>query len=152
MQINANTPEEYIAQLPEDKQLIVKEVRQAILKGLPQGFAEEMQSGMIGYVVPFSLYPAGYHCNKEQPLPFIALAAQKNFIALYHMGMYVHEPLLKWFQEEYPKHSKTKLDMGKSCIRFKKMTDIPFELITEMVAKLTVEEWIAIYEKEFKKV
>ena len=106
---------------------------------------------MLGYVIPHKLYPAGYHCNPELPLPFISLASQKNFIALYHMGMYADKKLLDWFTSEYPKHSKAKLDMGKSCIRFKKIDQIPFKLIEELVKKMTVKDWITIYEKEVKR-
>jgi hypothetical protein len=102
-------------------------------------------------VVPHSLYPAGYHCNPEQPLPFISIASQKNFIALYHMGIYADKKLLEWFTKEYPKHSQTKLDMGKSCIRFKKPEQIPFQLIGELVSKMTPKDWIATYEKAFTK-
>ncbi|MEZ4874961.1 MAG: DUF1801 domain-containing protein [Flavobacteriaceae bacterium] len=150
MQYKAATPEEYIAQLPEERKAPMEKIRQTILKNLPQGFQEGIGYGMIGYVVPFSLYPDGYHCTPETPLPFMSLASQKNFIALYHMGMYSKKELLDWFVVEYPKHCKTKLDMGKSCIRFKKIEDIPYELIGELATKMTVEEWISIYEDAFK--
>jgi hypothetical protein len=110
-----------------------------------------MSYGMIGYVIPHSVYPDGYHCNPKLPLPFISLASQKNFIAFYHMGMYADETLLNWFTTEFPKHSKAKLDMGKSCVRFKKMDDIPFELIGMLVKKMTAKQWIATYEKLYKK-
>ena len=112
-----------------------------------KGFKELMGYGMLGYVVPHSKYPDGYHCNPELPLPFINLASQKNFIALYHMGIYSDPKLLNWFTKEYPKHSKSKLDMGKSCIRFKKPEDIPYKLIGELASKLTPDEWIKMYEK-----
>jgi hypothetical protein len=106
---------------------------------------------MIGYVVPFSIYPKGYHTKDKLPLPFLALAAQKNFIALYHMGIYANQSLLKWFTEEYPKHSKLKLDMGKGCIRFKNVNQIPYELIGELVKKMGVDEWINLYESYYRK-
>jgi hypothetical protein len=106
---------------------------------------------MLCYVVPFSLYPSGYHCDPKLPLPFFSLASQKNFIALYHMGIYANPELLEWFVSEYPKHSKQKLDMGKSCIRFKKMDQIPYDLIAELLTKISPEEWIEIYEKAFKR-
>ena len=151
MQSKATTPKEYIAELPEDRKQAIMKLRDSILKNLPEGFEEEMSYGMIGYVVPHSKYPAGYHVNPELPLPFINIASQKNFIALYHMGIYSDKDLLNWFVSEYPKHVKTKLDMGKSCIRFKNLEHIPYSLIGELVAKMTTEQWISIYEKAWKK-
>ncbi|MGB5461581.1 MAG: DUF1801 domain-containing protein [Eudoraea sp.] len=151
MQSKAETPKEYIDELPEDRKEPVIKLRETILKNLPEGFEEEMSYGMIGYVVPHSKYPAGYHVNPELPLPFINIASQKNFIALYHMGIYSDKDLLNWFVSEYPKHVKTKLDMGKSCIRFKNIEHIPYSLIGELVAKMTTEQWISIYEKAWKK-
>jgi hypothetical protein len=106
---------------------------------------------MLGYVVPKSIYPDGYHCDTSLPLPFMNLAAQKNFIALYHMGIYANPELMKWFTTEYPKHCRKKLDMGKSCIRFKKVDDIPYELIGQLVEKMTVDDWVGIYEGEIKR-
>ncbi|MBK8396462.1 MAG: DUF1801 domain-containing protein [Leptospiraceae bacterium] len=150
MQYNANTPNEYIESLPEDRKEIVSKLRKIILKNLPKGFKEIVGSGMLNYVVPHSIYPAGYHCNPKDPLPFLSLASQKNFIAIYHMGMYADPKLLKWFTSEYPKHSSKKLDMGKSCIRFKKIDAIPFDLISELTKRMSVKEWITIYEKEIK--
>jgi hypothetical protein len=126
-------------------------LRNAIKENLPQGFEEVISYGMLGYVVPHSIYPSGYHCDAKLPLPFINLASQKNFIALYHMGIYADKNLESWFVSEYPKHVKTKLYMGKSCIRFKKMDDIPFDFIGELAAKVSVEDWILNYEKAFKK-
>jgi len=151
MQSKATTPKEYIAELPEDRKQAIMKLRDSILKNLPEGFEEEMSYGMIGYVVPHSKYPAGYHVNPELPLPFINIASQKNFIALYHMGIYSDKGLFNWFVSEYPKHVKTKLDMGKSCIRFKNLEHIPYSLIGELVAKMTTEQWISIYEKAWKK-
>jgi len=113
---------------------------------LPRGFEECINYGMISYVIPHSLYPAGYHCDPTLPLPFVSIASQKNFIALYHMGLYANPEMLKWFVEQYPKHSKAKLDMGKSCIRFKKPEQIPFELIAELAYKLSPQQFIHIYE------
>lgn len=151
MQSTAATPEEYIASLPEDRQEAILKLREVILENLPEGFSEEMQYGMMGYVVPHSLYPAGYHCDPKIALPFLGMASQKNFVALYHMGIYADEELLNWFTSEYPKHSKKKLDMGKSCIRFKKTEDIPYQLIGELAKKMTPEQWIALYESKFRK-
>ncbi|MEZ4777919.1 MAG: DUF1801 domain-containing protein [Flavobacteriaceae bacterium] len=150
MQYKASTPEEYISQLPEDRKAPVEKLRQTILKNLPKGFEEGIGYGMIAYYVPHSLYPDGYHCAPETPLPFMNVASQKNFIALYHMGLYSKKELLDWFVGEYPKHCKTKLDMGKSCIRFKKTADIPYQLIGELTSKMTTEEWISIYENAYK--
>ncbi|MFZ4679465.1 MAG: DUF1801 domain-containing protein [Flavobacterium sp.] len=151
MQSKATTPEQYLSELPEDRKEAMLKLRNAIKENLPQGFEEVISYGMLGYVVPHSIYPSGYHCNPKLPLPFINLASQKNFIALYHMGIYANKNLESWFVSEYPKHVKTKLDMGKSCIRFKKMDDIPFDFIGELAAKVTVEDWISNYEKAFKK-
>jgi uncharacterized protein YdhG (YjbR/CyaY superfamily) len=151
MQSKATTPEQYLSQLPEDRKEAMLKLRNAIKENLPQGFEEVISYGMLGYVVPHSIYPSGYHCDPKLPLPFINLASQKNFIALYHMGIYANKNLESWFVSEYPKHVKTKLDMGKSCIRFKKMDDIPFDFIGELAAKVSVEDWILNYEKAFRK-
>ena len=151
MQSKATTVEQYLAELPEDRKAAMLKLRNAIKENLPQGFEEVISYGMLGYVVPHSIYPSGYNCNPKLPLPFINLASQKNFIALYHMGIYANKNLESWFVSEYPKHVKIKLDMGKSCIRFKKMDDIPFDFIGELAAKVSVEDWISNYEKAFRK-
>ena len=151
MQSKAKTVQEYIDSLPEDRKQAVIKLRKTILKNLPKGFKEEMSYGMIGYVVPHSLYPKGYHCNPELPLPFMNLGSQKNFIALHCMSVYGSKKLLDWFVKEYPKHCKTKLDMGKACIRFKKLDDIPYKLIGELSSKVSVDEWIAVCDKYSKK-
>ena len=151
MKSNATTPEQYIASLPEERKKAMKELRKVILKNIPQGFLEEMNYGMIGYVVPHSIYPSGYHCNPELPLPFMGMASQKNFIAIYHMGVYADKKLLDWFTKEYPKYSKKKLDMGKSCLRFKKPDEIPFALIGKLASKMTPQDWIGVYENAFRK-
>ncbi len=150
MKIEANSPEQYLEQIPEDRKPAMNKLRQTILANIPDGFKEEMSYGMIGYVVPHSNYPPGYHCDTKLPLPFINIASQKNFIAFYHMGIYAVTELLNWFTTEYPKYSKLKLDMGKSCIRFKKPEQIPFELIGELVQKMSAKEWIEIYESNIK--
>ena len=129
----------------------MKKLRQTILDNLPTGFEEIIQYGMPSYVVPHSIYPDGYHCNPKKPLPFLGIASQKNFVALYHMGMYEDQNLMNWFTGEYPNHCNLKLDMGKSCVRFKKIDKIPNELIGCLVSKMTVEEWINIYETNLKK-
>ena len=151
MNYNATSPEDYISQIPEERKEAFQKLRLTIKNNLPEGFKETISYGMISYVVPHKTYPAGYHCNPELPLPFINIASQKNFIALYHMGMYADKALLNWFVAEYPKHCKTKLDMGKSCVRFKKPENIPFDLIAELVKKMTEQDWISLYETSFRK-
>lgn len=151
MQSNASTPDEYVNSLPEERKTAIENLRKVINKNLPKGFEETMSYGMIGYVVPHSLYPDGYHCDPKLPLPFMNIASQKNYIAVYHSGVYADKKTLDWFVKEYPKHCKLKLDMGKSCIRFKKPEQIPFELIGELASKITPEEWIKIYEQAVKK-
>lgn len=151
MQSTAKTPEEYLEELPVERKEAFNKLRTLFLENLPAGFEEQMSYGMIGFVVPHSIYPNGYHCDPKLPLPFAALASQKNFIALYHMGIYAKPELLDWFVAEYPKHSKQKLDMGKSCMRFKKMDQIPFDLLAELLKKMAVEDWISIYEKQYLK-
>ena len=140
----------FIKELPEERQEVMKKFRKVILDNLPEGFEEDLGK-MLNYVVPHKIYPDGYHCDPKTPLPFLSLASQKNFIALYHMGLYANTDLYNWFTESYKKHSKTKLDMGKSCIRFKKIDQIPFELIGELLQKITVSDWIKTYEKALKR-
>lgn len=151
MQSKATTANQYLAELPEDRISAMTELRNTVLENLPKGFEETMSYGMLTYVVPHTIYPAGYHCDPKQALPFLSIASQKNFIAFYHLGIYADEKLLAFFQTEYPKHSNAKLDMGKSCIRFKKVDQIPFKLLGELAAKMTVKDWIALYESKFKK-
>ena len=141
----------YLSSLPADRQEVMDELHKTIRKNLPKGFEEGISSGMICYYVPHSKYPNGYHCNPKQPLPFVSLASQKNFIALYHMGLYAMPDLLQWFTTEYPKHSKTKLDMGKSCIRFKKPDQVPIKLIAELMQKVSPDQWIEVYEKNLRR-
>ena len=151
MKSTATNPEDYISQLSKERAVVISKLRALIQSHIPIGFSEEMSYGMIGYVVPHSIYPSGYHCSPDLPLPFLNIASQKNFIAFYHMGIYADQNLYDWFVGEYPKHCKRKLDMGKSCIRFKKMDDIPFELLAELVKKMTVSDWVTLYEEKFKK-
>lgn len=151
MTSTAATPKEYIDSLPEDRIKAMTELQNVIKKNLPKGFEETMQYGMLSYVVPHKLYPAGYHCKPTDALPFLSIASQKNFIAVYHMGIYADKKLLDWFLTEFPKYSKAKLDMGKSCIRFKKPDQIPFKLIGELASKMTVKDWIELYEKMYKR-
>ncbi|MEO8962721.1 MAG: DUF1801 domain-containing protein [Ginsengibacter sp.] len=151
MQSKLKTVEEYINALPEDRKSAINQLRNVILKNLPKGFKEEMNYSMIGYVVPHSLYSPGYHCDPALPLPFMNIASQKNFIAIYHMGIYTDKKLLDWFTSEFAKQSSAKLDMGKSCIRFKKPEIIPYNLIGELATKIDVWKWIKIYETKIKR-
>lgn len=146
----AETIEEFIHSLPEDRKEVMIKLRDLIKKNLPEGF-EETFGGMIHYVVPYSIYPPGYHCPPPQPLPFLSLNNQKGNIAIYHMGIYADPNLLNWFQSEWPKHAKRKLDMGKSCIRLKKMDDVPYDLIGELLTKITPEDWVKTYEANYKR-
>lgn len=150
MQYKADSPNDYIAQLPDDRQGVLTKLRNTILQNLPKGFEEQISYGMLGYVVPHALYPNGYHCNPKLPLPFMNLASQKNYVALYHSGIYTNSKLYDQFTTEYPKHCRRKLDMGKCCIRFKSMDDIPYQLIKELCTKMTPQQWIKLYEKNLK--
>lgn len=151
MPSKATTPEEYVNELTGERKEAFSALRNVILENLPDGFVEEMNYGMIGYVVPHSIFPAGYHCDPKLPLPFINIASQKNYIALYHMGIYSNPELLNWFTTEYPKYCSTKLDMGKSCIRFKKIEQIPYQLIGELVKKISPHDWVQEYQKSLNK-
>jgi len=146
-----NSTKEYIDQIPDERKEAFLKLRTTVLENLKGEFQEGLSYGMIGYTIPHSVFPDGYHCNPKLPLPFINIANQKNFIALYHMGLYANEDLMLWFKEEYVKRCKYKLDMGKSCVRFKRMDDIPVELIGELMGKMSTQEWIATYERLYKK-
>ena len=150
MQFKSKTILEYISQLTEDRKKPISKLRNIINQNIDRGFSEEINYGMIGWVVPHSLYPEGYHCDPKLPLPFMSIASQKHFIAVYHMGVYASSKLLEWFISEYPKHCSTKLDMGKSCIRFKKIENIPYNLIGELVTKISANDWIMLYESNVK--
>jgi hypothetical protein len=142
---------QYINALSDDRKEAVLQLSKCFTENLPTGFEETFNYGMIGYVVPLSIYPKGYHCSANTPLPFINIASQKSHIAIYHMGIYADAELLKWFTLEFSKNSTKKLDMGKSCIRFKKHSDIPFNLISELATKMSVNNWIDLYEKSYIK-
>jgi uncharacterized protein YdhG (YjbR/CyaY superfamily) len=150
MQSKVNILDEYLDSLLADRKEAIAKLRKIFKQALPSGYQETMDYGMLAYVVPKSIYQAGYHVDPQLPLPFINLASQKNFIAIYHMGLYADEQLLKWFREEYAKLVSTKLDMGKSCIRFKNLKNIPYDLIAELVSKINVEEWINLYENRVR--
>jgi len=151
MTIKADTPDQYIDQLPDDRKAAMQQLRKVILDNLPEGFAETISYGMIGYVVPHTIYPDGYHCDPKLPLPFMSIASQKGFIAVYHMGLYADPALMDWFLSTYSQQSKTKPDIGKSCIRFKKIDQIPYGLIGELSRQLSPEQWISLYKTTFKK-
>jgi hypothetical protein len=151
MQSKAKTSDEYMLEIPDERKKGMTELRKIIKKNLPKGFTEAMGYGMIGWVVPHSIYKPGYHCDPTQPLPFMGMANQKNFIAVYHMGLYANPKLLKWFTTEFAKVSAKKLDMGKSCLRLKKAEDIPFKLIGELCTKISTKDWIDLYEEKLKR-
>ena len=151
MKYNASSPEEYLEQIPEERKSAMNKLRDTINANIPKGFREGMSYGMIGWVVPHEQYPDGYHCDPKLPLPFMSIASQKNFIALYHSGIYASPDLMTWFVSEFPNHSKRKLDMGKSCIRFKNVDHIPYVLIGELVSRMSLEDWIDIYESNVKR-
>ena len=142
--------EEILNSLPTDRAEPFNRLHDIIVKNLPEGFEAAISYGGLGYVVPHTLYPAGYHCKPSEPLPFAGIASQKGSINFYHMGIYSDPELLAWFVAEFPKHSTSKLDMGKSCVRFKKPDDIPYALIGELMTKITLEDWIEIYESAIK--
>ncbi|WP_276975494.1 DUF1801 domain-containing protein [Flavobacterium filum] len=147
MKANGKTVNEILINLPEDRVEPFNKLHDVIVENLPEGFEPAISYGGLGYVVPHTIYPAGYHCKPSEPLPFAGIASQKDSINFYHMGIYSDPELLNWFVTEYPKHSKQKLDMGKSCIRFRKLNDIPYQLIGELMKKMSVKEWIDLYEK-----
>lgn len=151
MKANGTTVQEILTNLPADRAEPFNKLHNIIVKNLPKGFEAAISYGGLGYVVPHSIYPTGYHCKPSEPLPFAGIASQKNSINFYHMGIYANPDLLNWFVAEYPKHSKQKLDMGKSCIRFKKFDEIPYQLIGELMKKMTVKDWVTIYETNYKK-
>ena len=147
----ALTVAEYFERLPEDRITPMNQLRNIIQSNIPTGFIETMSYGDVGYVVPHTLYPSGYHCDPKLPLPFLSIGSAKGFIRLSHMGMYADQELYQWFVQEYPKYSKLKLDIGKACIRFKKVDQIPLELIGQLAQKMTVSQWIELYEASFVK-
>jgi len=151
MKTPGTTVEEILANIPEDRKEAFTKLHQTIVANLPKGFEPGISYGGLGYIIPHSLYPAGYHCKPSEPLPFAGLASQKNSINFYHMGIYSDPSLMDWFLAEYPKHCSQKLDMGKSCIRFKKPEHIPYELMAQLMQKMTAEQWITLYESMLKK-
>jgi len=151
MSTNAITPDEYIADLPPERKGPMEKLRKVILDNLPEGFEETISYGMIAYVVPHKHYPQGYHVNPKEPLPFLSIASQKTYIAMYHNGMYTYKPLHDWFVSSYPSFTKVRLDMGKSCVRFRKADQIPYDLVAQLVQKMEMKQWINLYEKNVKR-
>lgn len=151
MKATGNTVKEILNTLPSDRTESFNKLHETIINNLPKGFEAAISYGGLGYVVPHSLYPDGYHCKPSEPLPFAGIASQKNTINFYHMGIYSDPKLLEWFVNEFPKHTKQKLDMGKSCVRFKKFDDIPYKLIGELMQKISVKDWIRVYETNMKR-
>ncbi|MEZ4837925.1 DUF1801 domain-containing protein [Flavobacterium sp.] len=151
MRTEGNTVEEILSNVPQERAEVFRKLHTTIEKNLPKGFEAAISYGGLGYVVPHRIYPAGYHCKPSEPLPFAGIASQKNSINFYHMGIYSNPELLDWFVNEYPKHCKQKLDMGKSCIRFKKLEEIPYQLIGDLMKKMSAQEWIDLYESKLKK-
>jgi len=146
MQYLAKDVEEYLDQIPEDRKEVFKRLMTSIKDNLPDGFQETISYNTVAYVVPKTIYPQGYKANPKEPLPFIYLASQKNYISLYHMGIYADEDLREWFIKAYKDQLNKKPDMGKSCIRFKNMNQIPYDLIKELAGKITVNQWINMNE------
>jgi hypothetical protein len=142
MKSDAKTVTEYLAGLPEDRRAVMAAVRKAILANLPEGYQEAMQYGMIGYSVPHSVYPAGYHCDPRQPLPYAMLGSQKNYMAIYLCNVYGHKETQEWFVTAYKATGK-RLDMGKSCVRFKKLEDLPLDVIGQVIARTPVTKYVA---------
>ncbi len=151
MKVTGNCVDDILNNVSEERQEAFKKLHEVIVKNLPNGFEPAISYGGLGYVVPHALYPDGYHCRPTEPLPFASIASQKSSINFYHMGMYADGKLLNWFLAEYPKYTTQKLDMGKSCVRFKKLNNIPYQLIGELMQKMSVKEWISIYETKLKK-
>lgn len=142
----AKTVDEYLAALPPDRRTALSAVRDVILTNLPAGYEEVMQYGMVGYVVPHSIYPAGYHCDPTKPLTYAMLGSQKNHMAIYLMSVYGHKETEAWFRKAYQTKGK-KLDMGKSCVRFKKLEQLPLEAIGQVIARTPVDKYIARVEQ-----
>ena len=149
--MNKDSIKDYTNSLASDRKTTITQLINVIEQNIPKGFEKVMNYGMPSFVVPHSVYPDGYHCDKTLPLPFIGVSNLKSSISLHHMGLYANSELLNWFKSEYPKYSNTKLDMGKICIRFKKFNEIPYELIGVLSNKMTVKNWIDIYEQNIKK-
>lgn len=150
MKYDVNNIEEYIEALPEDRKIVINKIREILLENLPNEFEEVYQYGMISYVVPLSRYPKGYLNRENEPLPFISMASQKKHIAIYHMGIYGDEELLTWVEETYKECSDQSLDMGKSCLRFKDINNIPYAFIKILARKMSVDDFIKQVESNIR--
>lgn len=147
MNYDVATVDEYVQAIPKDRQPIISKLRDVFGTNLPDGFEETIQYKMLTYVVPLSLYPKGYLNKQDTPLPFISIASQKHHIAVYHMGLYMNEDIMNWFEQAYNERVSHKLDMVKSCIRFKKFDQIPYDLLEELATKITPQNFIKQYEE-----
>lgn len=151
MQSDAKTPQEYMDRLPDDRKDIMERLRAAVLEHLPEGLEEIMLYGMVCYVIPHSIYPKGYHVDPKLPLTMLGIASQKNHIALYHMALYAFPPVYEWFTAAYTQAAGKKPDIGKGCIRFRPTANIPYDLLGELCAKISVCEYIRTYEQTMEK-
>lgn len=149
MQSKATTVAAYLNELPADRRAAIEAVRNVILANLDKDYEEGMQYGMIGYYVPHRVYPAGYHCDPKQPLPFANLASQKNYMSIYLMGVYGSSGLAQWFNQAWAASGK-KLDMGKCCVRFKKIEDVALDVIAEAIRRQTTAKYVEQYESALK--
>lgn len=151
MRYKSENIDEYLQQLPEERREVINKLRKIIKENLPEGFEEKIQYDMISYVVPRETYLAGYHVDPSNELGFMAIGSQKNHVAIYSNAVYMFEDVNEWYLNEYSKHLTTKPDMGKSCLRFKNMNKMPYELIAELCQKITVDEFVKKYEETLKK-
>lgn len=157
MQSSAATPQAYLAALPDERRAILTAVRDVILANLDPQYAELMQYGMLSYVIPHSIYPVGYHCDAKQPVPFAAIASQKNHISLYLMGLYVgcagtdETNDATWFREAWTASGKKQLDMGKACVRVKKIDDVPLDVVGEAIRRMPTQRYLALYKATLAK-
>jgi hypothetical protein len=146
-----DTFEAYFEALPAERKEGMERLRDTLRANLPDGFAEVLNYGFPSWVVPHSVFPSGYHVDPSLPLPFVSIASQKRHVAVYHMGLYASSSLLDWFVSAWSEHSKRKLDMGKSCIRFRKPDDIPHALLGDLCGRMSVQEWIDLYVQTVKR-
>ena len=151
MQSTATTVQAYLDALPAERRVIIDAVHNVIRANLDPAYAEVMQYGMMSWVIPHSVHPPGYHCNPKEPVPFAALASQKNYVSLYLMGLYVgcketeETEELAWFQNAWAASGKKKLDMGKACVRFKKLDDTPLDVIGEAIRRMPAQRYLSTY-------
>jgi uncharacterized protein YdhG (YjbR/CyaY superfamily) len=147
----ASTVADYLEQLPADRRPWVERLLQTLRTHLPPGFTETISYGMPAFVVGHERYPAGYHCDPKLPLPFISIGSQKAAVTIYHMGLYADGDLLRWFEKRWVESGAGKLDMGKSCVRFKKPEQVPWGLLEDLAGRMTPDDWVSTYERAFKR-